>query len=1143
MFHRMHSLNPKSLRFSAVLAIAFMSLLGRIDTAQAQGQDSLTVSPTSYTFSSPFGGGFQSTTIQVGSSAAALNFTLSYQSAQNWFVAVPNGTVTPATITVNVNPGNLAPGTYTGAITLTPSGASTTPVTIPLGLVIAATNAISVSPTALTFSANVGATTMTAAQPVTVTSGTNGLAFTSTIVYGQSNTPNWLIVSPNGGNTNATVGVAANPAGLTAGTYTATITFSSGTGATGLSTQVVNVTFTVSALPTLTANVSSIPFFYQIGQSPTFDASTMLTISTGTGSSLPITLSTNTTSCPGFLGVSQTGLLTSPATVTVFANNVASYTSSQTCNGSITVTSAATTNPSITIPVTLTVSSSPLVLVTPMSASFAYQVSGLTPANQNLTISSTTSGLSFVAASNQPWLTVTPSGVTSTTSQIALSLVSSQLASLIPGTYMASVTITVSGAANSPVTIPVTLTVSANTMLTFSPAFANFVYEIGQSTPNTQSISVGTTGGQIPFVISVPTTTGAQFVTVTPACSASAPCVAPTTLTVAASPNGLSVGNYSETLDLTPSNAAQGQTPQTIPVQLSISAAGQAQLNASPLALTFTYSSGQSSSAITPQSIALTSTDPSAQLTVSNVTTNASWIITNFVPGSNLPTPQTLQVSIVPTFLTPSATPYTTNLTIATTNQQGVTSTTTVQVTLNYTSGVTLTASPASLTFAQVVSGTTPATQTVSIGASGTTGATLPFSVTASTVSGGSWLTVTPTSGTAPGQITIGVNSIAAGLSPGSYSGSVVIYGANAANPNGTLTIPVTLTVTAAPALVASPVSLTFSGFVAGANPSSQTLQITAPGAIASVTFTAAVATTSGGSWLSITGASTALGTPASIPVSVNLSGLAAGTYNGTISLTPSGGGTVLQVPVALTVQTQVTPAFTAITNAASGATGAVSPGELVSIFGTGLGPVSPAGLTLNAQGNVSTSLSGVTVSFNGTPAPLTYVSATQINCVVPYEVASLQTAQVQVSYNGVVSAATPVTIAATTPGIFTQNGSGTGLGAILLPNNSAATTANPATRGNTIIIYANGAGVTSPAGVTGAVAPSTTLLHPVAQVSVTIGGITATVSYAGSAPGLVEGVLQINAIVPTTISAGTQPIIVTVGNASSQNGVTVPVQ
>jgi uncharacterized protein (TIGR03437 family) len=269
---------------------------------------------------------------------------------------------------------------------------------------------------------------------------------------------------------------------------------------------------------------------------------------------------------------------------------------------------------------------------------------------------------------------------------------------------------------------------------------------------------------------------------------------------------------------------------------------------------------------------------------------------------------------------------------------------------------------------------------------------------------------------------------------------------------------------------------------------------------------------------------------------------LAQGTYNGTITLTPSGGGAPTTIPVSFNVGAQLAPAPTQVINAASGASGSISPGEIVSIFGSGLGPVSPAGLTLNTQGNVTTTLAGVTVTFNGVPAPLTYVSATQINAVVPYEVASATTAQMQISYNGSTSGATALMVQATTPGIFTQNSSGSGPGAILKPDYSTVTPSNPAPRGSTIIIYATGGGQTTPASVTGAVAGGS-LLKTNAAVTVTIGGIAATVSYAGSAPGLVEGVLQLNVVVPTTISAGSQPILVTVGNATSQNGVTVAVQ
>ncbi len=129
MSQRMLSSTPKSFRFPVVLSLAMMSLLGLIDTARAQ--DSLTVSPSSYTFSATVGGAVQTTTIQVGSTAASLNYTTSFFSAQNWLSASTSQTVTPGTINVYATPGNLPVGTYSGTVTVTPSGASTTPVVSP----------------------------------------------------------------------------------------------------------------------------------------------------------------------------------------------------------------------------------------------------------------------------------------------------------------------------------------------------------------------------------------------------------------------------------------------------------------------------------------------------------------------------------------------------------------------------------------------------------------------------------------------------------------------------------------------------------------------------------------------------------------------------------------------------------------------------------------------------------------------------------------------------------------------------------------------------------------------------------------------------------------------------------------------------
>jgi len=77
-----------------------------------------------------------------------------------------------------------------------------------------------------------------------------------------------------------------------------------------------------------------------------------------------------------------------------------------------------------------------------------------------------------------------------------------------------------------------------------------------------------------------------------------------------------------------------------------------------------------------------------------------------------------------------------------------------------------------------------------------------------------------------------------------------------------------------------------------------------------------------------------------------------------------------------------------------------VSPGEIVTVFGTGLGPASPLQTAIDpTTGKVATTLGNVQVLFNGYPAPLTYVSASQINCVVPYELAQLTQPYVEVKY------------------------------------------------------------------------------------------------------------------------------------------------
>ncbi|HXM42134.1 MAG TPA: hypothetical protein VN924_12835 [Bryobacteraceae bacterium] len=239
-------------------------------------------------------------------------------------------------------------------------------------------------------------------------------------------------------------------------------------------------------------------------------------------------------------------------------------------------------------------------------------------------------------------------------------------------------------------------------------------------------------------------------------------------------------------------------------------------------------------------------------------------------------------------------------------------------------------------------------------------------------------------------------------------------------------------------------------------------------------------------------------------------------------------------------------PALTAggVANAASYAPGAVAPGEIVSLFGSAVGPPTPAPLALTNPLLVANSLEGVHVLFDGVPAPVLFASAGQINVVIPYAVAGESATQVQVEYLGSLSAPISLPVAATAPGIFTLNASGTGPGAILnAADESVNSEANPAAPGDWVSIFATGAGATTPAGVDGLLATGPSY-PPNAQVTVSIGGLPCQLNYEGAAPGLVSGVVQINAQVPAGLAPSSSiPVQLTIGTASSQSGVTLAVR
>lgn len=228
------------------------------------------------------------------------------------------------------------------------------------------------------------------------------------------------------------------------------------------------------------------------------------------------------------------------------------------------------------------------------------------------------------------------------------------------------------------------------------------------------------------------------------------------------------------------------------------------------------------------------------------------------------------------------------------------------------------------------------------------------------------------------------------------------------------------------------------------------------------------------------------------------------------------------------------------LVNAASLLAGAVAPGEIISVFGANLGP-SVAQVPVGSP--TSTNLGGANLSFDGTLAPLLYAGANQVNAIVPYAVFGKSTTQFEIRNGAQLIGASTFGVSGAVPAIFSMNASGSGPGAILNQDGSVNSASNPADRGSIIVLYATGAGQTTPEGIDGQVTGET-LPRPLLPVSVQVGGIDAEVLYGGAAPGLVSGALQVNCRIPSAVTPSSSvQVILRVGSASSPTGLTVAVR
>jgi len=659
-------------------------------------------------------------------------------------------------------------------------------------------------------------------------------------------------------------------------------------------------------------------------------------------------------------------------------------------------------------------------------------------------------------------------------------------------------------------------------------------------------------------------------------------------------------------------------------------AASSTSITVSPASVTFSYQVGSSTlPASSKVTVTLPTGTPSSTVVVAQESSSPAWLVVT--PSSGY-SPLALTVNANPTGLPPgtypgsiaiSTTPTTMTLTIPVTltvsnppsslvvispsaNYTAATSSSNATLSFSYTTGAGWPAFPASdpTTFSEIDVASN--------------GGTIPFTVTAAPASGtGSskapvWVRIGPLGSTPTGLTTSGValsgsyvpisvmldQTTVEALLPGSYGATITI--APTTSGSASFVVSVNLVVSAGPPALTSiyPVMIV-------QDPTVDPL-ITINGqnffATSVVTIEQQV---SGGCDLN--------GTPVGTPTQLTTTLLSQQVLEATIPhasallqnpatlclfvtnpAPPNNPAQVPGGPATFTVLSSSAMAITAMTNAASyllrsaqvgtnedpiadGQT-AVSPGEIISIFGQNLGPIVVDTVPLTTVVGVQSFPTSVpdpadpinsfqvvftywdvTLSPPGNhsvAAPIIMLSNNQINAVAPFELSAVAgTANSSVSvavWDGAAFTNTyPVIVVAEDPGLFTLGGLGTGQGAILNYDSGSGSytinsAKNAASRGSTIVIYATGLGTLVSPLADGVIANASDVVSD--PVQVTIGGQPAVVSYAGAAGGSVAGLIQINTIVPPTISPGTAVSLTVSGGTAasarrSQANVTVAIQ
>jgi uncharacterized protein (TIGR03437 family) len=1051
----------------------------------------------------------------------------------NWItVPVSPGTV-PTSATIRIDPTNLVIGsTYSGSVIFVDNTNAANFVTVPVSASFAAP--YSANPNPLNFSIPIG-TVGQVQQNLTITGPNVPVAASVQAGHGPAG---WFIVAPSSANIvngGLMLTVTVNTGLLTAGVqYQGSVVITQG----GNQVLSVPVNAIVGGTSTLTVTPSQLNFAYQSGSN--IQPQQTINVSSGVGTQVNFSVLATTSSCgngwivPAIGGSTTNG--TSPVGINIFINTANLPLGN--CSGNVAISS--TGNATFNVGVNLLVTTNPVLTATPSSLNFAFQPGGATPQSQSVSLSSSSSTqLNFTTSVSSvlgtPVFATVNQNSGSTPFSLGIGINSSVLSLLGPGTYVNNVVITSNNAGNSPVAVQVTLVVSGNATLTANPSSLALNYQIGQVQPPNQSVIISSTGTALQFNTTAISSNCGSFLGVSPASGTTTPSVGQNgaLIVVTATMSGITTPQVcSGTVTVSSVNSS---TSVTIHVTVTVVNTAVIDIGVSAVTQIATSTNGQFN-----VSVPLTASDSATAIPFNaNVVTNPPGQIWVSVFPQSGSTASNLNVQLFPTGL-PTGT-YNATLNVNDTRQGSAVPNQSIPITLIVAGQAT--ATPSSLTFA-LPQGGTVANQTIAVG-NVPNGATIGAG--AATFSCGTGWIGTSVTGN---SVSVGItgSSFTVAQSPCTGQVSIVVPGAS----NSPLNVGVTVNITNPVSVTATPSNLSFT-YAAGSNsfPQNQTAQLGTSNASA-VAYSISATSANGGNFFSVTPSSG--NTPQTLTISVNqavVGALAQGTYTGTATIS-SGNLQSAVVNVTLTVTASPPPALNTVVNAATQQPGAISPGEIISIYGTNVGPTTPASLTL-VNGSVSTNIGNTQVFFDTIAAPLIYVSATQVNLIVPYEMAGRFQTTMTITRGGVTSNAVQLRVTDTAPGIFTANASGQGQGAILNQNNSFNGPGSAAPKGTVIAIYATGEGTLNPPGVTGMVTSTfAPFPKPAANVSLVFvvpgpGGTTvnvpATITYAGEAPALVSGVLQVNAVVPASVPSGANTIVLTVGANSSPTVVTVQVQ